>query len=258
VFTNYFLSDPRFFEGSYFTVLSYVGCLLFYTIVPLIPFAIKGFFKDRVFLPMLIWLLPASLSILVYPWYALSQYWWWILLLPIPLTVYLGEYLDRKHIFDKAKTNKSKKIFWVVLFMLGLLATGYAGSKQLGYSYITFAFPYAYTYLPTGMVQSSIPFTDIPDVTAALRWMNENAPRNAIVLVQEKIQGFAYIELRSDFLIRDSPSLITLNEAIKLVSENLNTSYAVWYTENVDYRAFSGSIIVEFGRIGIFEIQENQ
>jgi hypothetical protein len=142
--------------------------------------------------------------------------------------------------------------------MLGLLATGYAGSKQLGYSYITFAFPYAYTYLPTGMVQSSIPFTDIPDVTAALRWMNENAPRNAIVLVQEKIQGFAYIELRSDFLIRDSPSLITLNEAIKLVSENLNTSYAVWYTENVDYRAFSGSIIVEFGRIGIFEIQENQ
>jgi hypothetical protein len=254
VFTNYFLSDHRFFGGNYWTVFSHVGCLLLYTTIPLIPFAVKGFFKDKVFMPMLIWLLPFSLSILVYPWYALSQYWWCILLLPIPLTVYLGEYLDKKRVFENTKTSKSKKIYWAALLMLGVLAVGYAGSSTLGYSYITFGYPYAYTYLPTGLVQSSIPFEDIPDVKAALEWMNTNAPLNSTLIVQEKIQGLAYIELRSDFLIRVSPSLLTLNEASKLNPATLISYYAVWYIENVDNGTFSGSRIIQFGKIGVFEI----
>ena len=238
VFTNYFLSDPRFLGGNYWTVLSYVGCLLLYTIIPLIPFAIKGYFKDKVIKPLLIWLLPASLSILVYPWYALSQYWWWILLLPIPLTVYIGEYLDKKHVFENTKTSKSKKPYWTAFLMLGMLAVGYAGSSTLGYSSFVFGYPYAYTYLPTGMVQSSIPFTDIPDVLTALEWTNANAPLNSTIIVQEKTMGLAYIELRSDFLIRVSPSLITLNKASTLNVGTSISSYAVWYSENVDNETF--------------------
>jgi hypothetical protein len=257
VFANYFVYDPRFFGGDYWTVFNHVGCLLLYTVVPLIFFAAKGFFRDRVFMPMLVWLLPVSLSVLVYPWYAFSQYWWWILLLPIPLTVYIGEYLDRKRVFEKTKHNKNKKVFWAALFMLSLLAAGYASSTTFECANFTFAYPYAYTYLPTGMVQSSILFSDIPDVIAALHWVNKNAFLNSTVVVQEKIQGLAYIELRSDFLIRESPSLLTLNEAYMLNPIALNNSIAVWFDENVDYETFSGTEIIHFGKIGIFKISNS-
>ena len=141
--------------------------------------------------------------------------------------------------------------------MLGLLATGYASSTTFGYANVTFAYPYAYTYLPTGMVQSSILFSDISDVISALEWINNNASWNSTIIVQEKIQGLAYTQLRSDFLIRESPSMLTLNEAYSLNPIGLNNSFAVWFDEEIDQDTFSGTEIIQFGKIGIFKILEN-
>ena len=250
VFTNYFVGDPRFLGGDYWKVLGYVGCLAIYAVILLVPFAIKGFFKDRVFMPILVWLAIASFSIVIYPWYALSQYSWWILLLPIPLTVYIGENLDRLHIFDVGKLNKRKKAFWVALCLLGVIAVGYATSTiKLGY-------PYAYTYMPAGMVESSVPFEDIQNITAALTWTNENVPRNSTIIVEQKIQGFAYIELRPDIQIRVSTPLLTLNQVLRLINSAPNCTYAVWYNSDIGQGTFFGSKLMEFGDISVFEIQK--
>jgi hypothetical protein len=104
-FTNYFLSDPRFINGNVLTVLAYVGNLSLYVVIPLIPLAVKGFFKEKVFLPILAWLLAASYSIAVFPWFAFSNYWWWIFLLPIPLTIYAGNALDKSGFTMKGKLS---------------------------------------------------------------------------------------------------------------------------------------------------------
>jgi hypothetical protein len=249
IFTNYFLTDPHFLGGNYITILTYAGSLLLYTAALLVPFAAKGFFKDKVFLPMLIWLSLASMSILVFPWYAFSQYWWWTLLLPIPLTIYLGEYLDKKHLFEKGRITKRKLIFGSALLLLGILAVGYASAT------IKVAYPYATTYIPNSMVEASIPFEDIPQVQRAIEWINVDAQLNSTVLVEERIQGVAYNHLRSDLQIRVCPSLLTLNSAVGLTPDLSNPSYAVWYETNVNYGTLSGLEVAGFGRIGVFSIQ---
>jgi hypothetical protein len=249
IFTNYFLSDPHFFEGNYVTILTYAGSLLLYTAALLFPFAVKGFFKDKVFLPMLIWLSLASTSILFFPWYAFSQYWWWTLLLPIPLTIYLGEYLDQKHIFEKGRINKSKVMFGAALLLLGILAIGYGSAT------IKVAYPTVTTYIPNSMVEVSIPFEDIPQVQRAMEWINNDAQLNSTVLVEERIQGFAYNQLRSDLQIRVCPSLLNLNDAFGLTPDSSKPSYAIWYKENVNFGTLGGLQVAEFGSIGIFRIR---
>jgi hypothetical protein len=248
MFTNYFLSDAHFIGGNYITILTYAGSLLLCTVALLVPFAVKGFFKDKVFLPMLIWLSLASMSILFFPWYAFSQYWWWTLLLPIPLTIYLGDYLDKKHIFENSRINKSKVIFGTALLLLGILAVGYASST------IKVVYPNSTTYIPIGMVEASIPFGDIQHVQSALEWINNNAQVNSTIFVEERIQGFAYNRLRPDLQIRVSPSLLSLNYASFLNTDSTEPAYAVWYKENVNYEVLNGTEAIEFGRIGVFRI----
>ena len=248
VFTNYFLSEARFLGGDYWKILSNVGSLSLYVFVPLVPFAVKGFFRDKVFAPMLVWLCVTSFSLVVYPWYAFSQHWWWTLLLPIPLTVYTGNYLDKLHVFDSGRLNKRKKTFYMVLFLLGLIAFGYATST------IKIGYPNAYTYIPSGMVASSMPFEDIKDVLTALEWVNANVPWNSTVIVEEKMQGLAYNELRLDTLIRVSPSPLRLNDAVAIADLTQGENYAVWYDSNVDYGAFSGLKVAQFGKVTVFKI----
>ncbi|MEM2129502.1 MAG: hypothetical protein QXZ70_02765 [Candidatus Bathyarchaeia archaeon] len=244
-FTNYFLSDPRFIGGDWFRVLAYVGSLSLYCILPLVPFAVKGFFRDYVFSPILLWLCTASYSIVVFPWFAFSHYWWWILLLPIPLTVYVGNALERFRVFADSRQFKKALIGFLLLSVVGI---GYACSVvRLGY-------PYAYTYMPSGLVESAIPFEDIAYLETAVKWLNENAPLNSLVIVEEKMQGFASIGLRSDISIRVAPALLKLSAVIVLINLMQNNTYAVWYTDDVWQDASFGSKTAEFGRIAVFKI----
>jgi hypothetical protein len=247
VFTNYFLGDPRFLEGDYLELLVYVGSLSLYTVVPLVPLAIKGFFKDKVFTSILIWLSIASYSIVVYPWYAFSEYWWWILLLPIPLTVYLGEGLDKLHVFAARTLCVNKVVFWLAFLLLALLAFGYATSLvKLGY-------PNAYTYMPSGLVESSVAFTDIPDIGKAFRWLNHYAPFNATILVPEKFQGIAAITLRSDFRIISVHSLLTLDNVIKKTHIDEQIDYSIYYLDEIG-QINDIEMLAKFGNVGIFRV----
>ena len=247
VFTNYFLSDPRFLGGDYQQVLSYVSCLSLYVVVPLVPFAIKGFFKDRVFTPMLIWLSAMSFSIVVYPWYAFSNYWWWILLLPIPLTVYAGHGLDILNIFSDVKRRR-KALFG--LGAVGVIAFGYATSL------IPIGYPYAYYYIPSGLVSSSVPFEDIPDINQAIEWTNQHIPSSALVIVPENFQGLAYVNLRNDIRIRIVAALMTLEEVGSLINSKEEKYWAIYYINEVggnDENPFVQHI--SFGEIGVFDVQ---
>jgi len=243
VFTNYFMSDPRFLGGDYWRILGFVGSLSLYIVVPLVPLAAKGVFRDRVFAPMLVWLGIMSYSILLYPWYAFVQYWWWTLLLPIPLTVYLGEGLDRLKVFTNSKRFK---IAMIGVILLSIISLGYATSI------IRIGYPSAYTYIPSGMVESSIPFDDIKNLLTTIAWVNENVPLNSSVIVEERIQGFAYLNLRSDIIIRVSPALLKLGSISLFGDFKPNSTYAIWYADNVNYTGFSWSKVAEFGPVCVF------
>lgn len=241
-FTNYFLSDPRFIGGDYFSVLAYVGNLSLYVVVPFLPLLFKGFFKDKVFFPMLGWLLFASYSILVFPWFALSFYWFWIFLLPIPLTVYAVQGLERLGLFNDVK-KRQKMLAGVVL--LGIVGFGYASSL------ISVGYPLAYSYMPPGLVKSCVAFDEIPDVQKAFDWTNMNLPINATVVVPESYQGFAVMILREDLRIRVSPALMSLDEVGNLVK--FEDYWSVFQLNETESKAnVSYTLLITFGQIGIF------
>jgi len=246
LFTNYFLSDPRFLGGNYWQVLGYVSCLSLYVVVPLIPLAIKGFFKDRFFTPILIWLSVMSFSIIIYPWYAFSNYWWWILLLPIPLTVYAGQGLDRLNVFSDAKRWRKTLIG---LGVVGVIAFGYAASV------IPIGYPYAIYYIPSGLVESSMPFEDIPNINQAIEWTNQHVPPSVKIIVPENFQGLAYVNLRNDVRIRVASAKMTLRDAGSLVNWNNEDYWALYYITEIgdtDENPFVQQI--SFGDIGVFNI----
>ncbi len=247
MFTNYFLSDPRFLSGNYLTVISHVGSLAFFTILPLIPFAIKGFFKDRVWTPILLWLIIASFSIVVYPKFALAQYWWWILLLPIPLTIYLGNYLIKIKLFEHQRRLRAAAF---ALAILALISIAYSTSTiQVGNVY-------SLTYSPLGLVESSIPIKDIPDAVKALQWANETLPANSTLIVPEKLQGTAYINIRSDIQIRIAQSTLTLEQVLQNTENLSNDLYAVYYFNEIGNNT-GITKIEQFGSIEIFQILQS-
>ncbi|HKZ94903.1 MAG TPA: hypothetical protein VJ249_10060 [Candidatus Bathyarchaeia archaeon] len=244
IFTNYFLSDPRFLDGDYWKVLSYVTSLSLYVVVPLVPIAWKGFSKDKVFTPILVWLCAASYGIVVYPAYAFSNYWWWTLLLPVPLTVYFGKGLENPRIFSNTKLFKTAA---AVSVLLGLLAFGYATSNiRIGYFHSN-------SYIPSGLVESSISFGDIPNIRNAMEWINDNVPLNSQVIVQEKFHGLAFIFLRRDLRILVAPALMNLSTAINIISSSEHSAYALYYIDDIGNNT-SIEALVTTDRLGVWYI----
>lgn len=243
-FTNYFLSDPRFAGGDWFRVLAYVGSLSLYCVVPLVPLAVKGFFKDNVFMPILVWLCVASYSIVVFPWFAFSHYWWWILLLPIPLTVYAGNALERFGVFVWGKHFR-KVLFGFLL--LGVVGIGYARSViKLGY-------PYAYTYMPSGLVESCVDFVDIPSIKEAFIWASTHLPLNAVVVVPERFQGFASMYSTADLKIHVAPALLEFRNIVEKITENNDAFYAILFLEEVD-TCENIRVLAEFEEVRVYKI----
>lgn len=239
-FTNYFLSDPRFVGKSFFTIWEYVGNLSLYVVVPLIPLAVKGFFRDKVFLPILTWLLVASYSLVFFPWFSLNYYWFWTFLLPIPLTVYAGQGLDKIGAF----TRKNRIKLLAGSLLIGILGFSYATSI------ISVGYPLAYSYMPPGLVSSCVDFKEIPNIEEAFMWINENLPTNASVIVPENFQGFAFMFSRPDLYIRIAPPLLGFNDVTGIVEEKTDVIYGVYFMKSVQTDDIE--ILTEFGEVGVF------
>jgi hypothetical protein len=245
-FTNYFLSDPRFVGGDFFKLLAYVGSLSMYCVAPLVPVAVKGFFKDEVFTPMLVWLCVASYSIVVFPWFAFSYYWWWILLLPVPLTVYGGQALERWAVFTNGRHFRT---VLAGVFLMGIIALGYSSSSlRLGY-------PYAYTYVPSSLLESCVDFKDVPNIRDAFIWINLHLPEKAVIVVPEKFQGFAFLYSRSDLAIRVAPSLLNLSQIVAIIEGGENGAmYAIYNLKEVgDLKNVTENLAI-FGEVAIYRL----
>jgi len=241
-FTDYFLGDPRFIDGNYFTVLAYVANLSLYVVVPLIPLAVKGFFKDRVFTPMLAWLLVASYSVIVFPWFAFSYFWFWLFLLPIPLTVYAAHALKKKGFLPNERLSRKALTGFA---LLGVIGVAYSSSV------ITVGYPFAYTYMPSGLVETCVEFEEIPDVKEAFAWVNSNIPEGSVLVVPENLQGFASMYSRSDIRILIAPPLVNLNQVSELIAKDNSTIYAVYFTDKVT-ESFVIDFLLRFGKLGIY------
>ncbi len=113
----------------------------------ILPLVFKGFKKNSILNPMVVWLVIASFSVVFVPWFAIPGYQRWLMLLVFPFSIYAVRGLRL------LKLGKFKKPFFVVYVSVLLI---------IGLGYSTGMFSYVgqlpNSYVPIHLVQSSIPW----------------------------------------------------------------------------------------------------
>jgi hypothetical protein len=136
------------------------------------------------------------------------------------------------------------------------LLAGFLLLSVVGVSYacsvISLGYPYAYTYMPSGLVESCVDFSDISDVKKAFLWVNEHVPVGAVVIVPEKFQGFALMYSRNDIRIRVAPPLISLSDVLR-VNKTYGLVYAIYYINEIE-NCMNINILERFGSIAVCSI----
>jgi hypothetical protein len=223
-FVDYFLSDPRFLYGNFATILAYVGSLSTYSVIPLIPFAVLGFYRDQVLRPLTLWLSVAGYSLIFSPFLALNFYWRWILLLPIPLTIYAARGLEKFNL----RTHSNLPKIPALIFLMSLLLLG------LSYSTTTSAQinQQAYTYLPRGLPETAFPLGDSQSIISLVSYVDTTPLTQHYMITSEDFAGLAATSLgRGSTLIILDPKTTTEEIAAQCYNLNASHAYVLWYSD---------------------------
>ena len=54
----------------------------------ILPLVFKGYKKNSILTPMVVWLVISSFSVLFFPWFAIPGYQRWLMLLVFPFSIY--------------------------------------------------------------------------------------------------------------------------------------------------------------------------
>jgi hypothetical protein len=236
-----------FFDAAVDTLGFLVYCFL-----PLLPFAFLGFrcFNNLELKTWLAWCLVAILFPIVSPYAVFPLSYRWILLVVFPLSFFVVEGLRR---FNGR---------WRKVVLSGV-------SVLLSFSFVLlpamFAFPYfrAFSYyVPSSMLQNSVPLSDCEDVVRALAWVNAGLGSDGVLLVHDAFHGWALLYLS------DSNRVVCYGygdpevAAWELFETGVRRLFVVWWVSGEGWhgQASLSSRFVEVfcsGRIAVYEFSGN-
>ena len=209
--------------GNYLWIVQDVFSILAVCFLPILPFAIKGFAKDRLLSPMVGLLSVGAFSVVVSPWLAVPGYQRWIVLLVFPLSIYAARGFDRFGLFDDGNKWKLASI------LLAFLVVG-VGYSSGAFSYVVLP----NSWVPVNMLQSSIPWGQVDDVKNVLGWLDDNAVADSCVLTEERFYGWTLIYLeRADSDVKVIPygagssCVPALETALR---DGFHRVYLIWLT----------------------------
>ncbi len=228
-------------------IVDTLGFLVF-CYLPLVPLLAWGArrFKGNLQLKVWIsWIFLSLLLVIVSPGAFFSVFpYRWTLLLTYPLAFYAAEG------FASLKVNAHKAGVGLMLATLSL-------------SFIVLpnnlAFPYfgLYAlYVPSSMLQNTVPLSDSQDTVNALNWVNENMPSGARLLVHDVFYGWASLTFEGSQLIPygyDNPETM----AQKLEENGSEQLYLVWWINGSGWHGqptVSSAFrqVYQSGRIAVF------
>jgi len=171
-------------------VVKMLGFLL-YCHLPLLPLALMGanFLKN---LPMKSWTF-WSLAAILFP--VVTQSAWfggyrWVLMLTYPLSFYAVEALT------KIKLNSYRLLTFLIF---GILTAAFVA---LPYGYGIFAIRQYTIYIPSSMLQNSVPLSDCQDTINVLRRLRDDMDEGARLLTHRAFYGWALLMLGEDRIIQ--------------------------------------------------------
>lgn len=235
--------------ASYSDMVSNLLGFLVFAYLPLLPLVILGFKRFRSHLQMNAWVLLIALvvlSVIVSPNASIAVLpYRWVLFLTYPLAFFAVEG------FAILRSNWHRLAAGL---LLGMLTLSYVFlPNNLAFPYLAF-FP---LYVPTSMLQNTVPLSDCQDTVNALQWTNSNMSGDARLLVHPVFYGWASITLNRSQLISygyDHPEKI----AQKLVENGpQHPLYLIWWINGSGWHneptvSTAFTEVYESGRIAIF------
>jgi hypothetical protein len=173
-------------------VIDTLGFLVF-CYLPLFPFLILAFKRSRSNLQLkawIFWVFIAILSVIISPNAYVAPFpYRWILLLTFPLVFFAVEGFTRL----RFNWHKLAAGLMVGVFSLGFMFLPYVAA----FPYLTL-FPH---YVPTSVLQNTVPLSDCQDTVNAIQWVGNNLHDDARLLVHDAFYGWALITLNGSQLI---------------------------------------------------------
>lgn len=245
-------STALFGFGSFLDlVLDTVGFFLF-CYLPLIPFVIFGFRRLRN-IQLKTWLLWISVAIIVtlvfqFTFFAVLPYRW-ILLLVYPFAFFVIDAIDRINL-RKRKLLVATSIAIVFVVLSGSFITCTTSSP----------FPYFSLYpkyVPTSILQNTVPLEDCQDTLNAINWLSNNMSGDSRLLVHHAFYGWALLSINSTQVINYGYG--NPDDAAKSVMANNSFSnlYLIWWVNGSGWYGqpavpSSFDVVFTSGRISVF------
>ncbi len=147
---------------------------------PLLPFVWLGFRRER---HLWIWTLPLGIgafSLVVVPFAAIPAWHRWLFMLTFPVMIFAVSGLARLE-------WKVITAFLAVLIVLSVSFLVLPPASALPY----YAHRYTLSYVPSSMMQNTVPLQDSSDVVEVLRWLNEMRIEDSVLVAHISFAGWA-------------------------------------------------------------------
>ena len=241
--------------GPSLSILTTNLAFLFYAyifVVPLVLFGIK--LRERsVFVPWMI-ICGIGLGLSVLPGHVFQDIGYrWVLLLSLPLLFLAYEGYSRLRLSSTFMRKNWGGLLRVVLIVsLSSSAISYAILPAQSALTLYTVFP---GYVPSSMVQSSLPLSDYPNVVKAMLWVDSHLDSNSVLITQQAFYGWARSYLSPDKQVVNS----FLGSPTSAIDQTGSYTHVltVWWVEGTGW--FQGSFpvgakpLVRFGDLAVYE-----
>jgi hypothetical protein len=223
----------------YATVLLLSGMVL----GPLLPLAWAGFYREKRLIMWTISLSVGAFSLLFIPFAGIPGWYRWLLMLALPLLLFSV----------KGVMKMRREITVIFLVLVAILSVGFVSFPPNN------AFPY-YTnshtlpYVPSSMLQNTIPLQDSADTVKALRWLNHFQSLDSVLVTHIAFQGWALI-------YSTNPDVYGYVDAAQVDHGNFSSYRMVfllywapnqgWYNQRL--MPSNMTEVYQTGRIGVYE-----
>jgi len=223
-----------------YTQVLALGAMLF---LPFVPLAVRGAIADS---RVVVWgfvLALAGFSILFSPFAAVPLWHRWLFMLVFPVILMTANALAKVH---------PRKVLAYLLAIL-LLGVPYLVAPP-EYAFVYYSTPVTTRYVPSSMLQNTVPLSDCQDVVDLILWFNSGGFESPVLLAPARFAGWAHLYARG-------ADVFTVEEPSQINNGNFSAYRHVFYLYWAPFEGWfdasvmpNGLVLLrEWGRIALYE-----
>jgi len=207
--------------SSYIDMSTRMLGFLIYCYLPILPLAIMGarFLKSLQIKTWVLWSLIATFYPIIFGWV-----YRWSLMLIFPLSFYVVEAL-----WNMKPNPRRLRLSITLGAILAMLTVGFVVlPSESPFPY--YAIPQFQIYLPSSMLQNTVPLSDCQHVVNCLNWLKDNMGENSVLLTHTAFHGWALLTINTDQVVPygyGNPEKAAENAT----QQGYGEVYLIWWTD---------------------------